>query len=143
MDYLQVAPRPVVAGLEEFEVVYAKDQPEYNPLRVLRSTDMDQACLSRWTFTPEQRQAIANGADLFLEQLTFGARLQPVRLGVALEPGAAYWHDLYGLYARRNTITDYSAAQCKLEQWDKQYQAQSIPRPPTIEENARGLKSDR
>ena len=51
--------------------------------------------------TPEQREAIASGADIFLEQITLGERLQRVRLGCAREPGAAYWHDLYALDALR------------------------------------------
>ena len=82
IDALEVADQSVIDGLEPFEVTYAKNQPEYRPLRALKSMKDDGAILTRWTFTPEQRQAIADGADLFLEVLTFFQSLQPVLLFV-------------------------------------------------------------
>jgi len=72
---------PVLA--EEFvpsEVVFAKDQPEYNPLPVIRSRD--GVLLSRWKLTDEERAAIAEGADILLSNWTFNQPLQPVRLEV-------------------------------------------------------------
>lgn len=107
LDYLSPAPRPVVDGLEEYETTYARNQPPYNPLRVLRSNGQKCAALSRWTFTPEQRRAIADGADLFLEVLTFGNRLQPVRIAISSGPGAAYIHEIYDLRAEK---TDHFSA---------------------------------
>lgn len=84
-SYLQPATESVVESLEPFETVYAKDQQEdgYNPLRVLRSNDRQCACMSRWTFTAEQRLAIATGSDVYLEQWTFNTPLQPVRLSIS------------------------------------------------------------
>jgi hypothetical protein len=76
---------PVVPGSEDFEVTYAKDQPEYAPLRVLRT---DKALLSRWTLTDEERTHIANGGDLFIAVLHFGQPLQPI-LPVAAGPTEA------------------------------------------------------
>jgi hypothetical protein len=73
---------PVVAGLEDFEVVYAKDQPEYLPLRTLVSDTKELNVMSRWTLTPEQRAAIAAGADIFLELMTWGHPLQPIKMRV-------------------------------------------------------------
>jgi hypothetical protein len=72
---------PVLA--EEFvpkEVVYAKDQPEYQPLPVLKNRD--GVLLSRWSLTEQERAAIAAGADIFLMNWTFHQPLQPVRMEV-------------------------------------------------------------
>lgn len=82
-EYLSPADRPVVHGLEDKEVVYAKDQPEYIPLRTLVSQTEEREVISRWTFTDEQRKAIAEGADVFLILMTFGAPLQPIKMAVS------------------------------------------------------------
>jgi hypothetical protein len=94
---LEVAEGPVIPGLEMFELEYAKDQPEYRPLRALRSMAGEGAILTRWTLTPEQRQAIAAGADVFLEVLTFAQPLQPVLLFVGPTPDVAAWANRYAL----------------------------------------------
>jgi hypothetical protein len=62
------------------EVVYAKDQPEYLPLPVLRSGD--GKVLSRWTPTEAERKAIAEGADVLLICWTFNRPLQPLWVGI-------------------------------------------------------------
>ena len=74
---------PVIEGMEAEEVVYAADQPEYLPLRSLKSKGKWGRVISRWTFTSEQRQAIANGADILLELSTFNQPLQPIRMVVS------------------------------------------------------------
>lgn len=68
---------------EEFvpqEVVYAKDQPEYHPLPVLRNSA--GVVMSRWKLTDEEREAVLAGADLLLSVWTFNQHLQPLRLEV-------------------------------------------------------------
>ena len=82
-DYLQPKDGPVVEGLEHREVVYAKDQPEYLPLRTLVSRDGQGRVVSRWSLTDKQRLAIAAGSDVFLELFTFGQALQPIRMAVS------------------------------------------------------------
>lgn len=82
-DFLSPKDGPVVEGLEAQETVYAKDQPEYTPLRTLRSSDEAGRVISRWAPTPEQRKAIADGADIYLELLTFNGPLQPIRMAVS------------------------------------------------------------
>lgn len=82
-DYLKPKDGPVVDGLEAKETVYAKDQPEYIPLRTLRSSGPMGAVISRWTLTPEQRKAVADGADIFLELSTFRNPLQPIRMAIS------------------------------------------------------------
>ncbi len=82
-EYMQPRNGPVFDGLEKYEVIYAHDQPEYIPLRTLVSADHFRSAISRWTLTPEQRKAIAEGADIFLEISTFGKPLQPIRMMVS------------------------------------------------------------
>lgn len=68
---------------EEFvtsEIVYAKDQPQYIPLPVLRNKQ--GVVMSRWALTEEERDAIHAGADIYLSIHTFNQPLQPVRLEV-------------------------------------------------------------
>ena len=76
--------QPVSPVLNEdykpFEKVYAKDQPQYNPLPVIR--DPKGVLLSRWRLSDDERAAIANGADIMLSNHTFNQPLQPVRLEV-------------------------------------------------------------
>jgi hypothetical protein len=96
-QYLQPAQRPVIDGLEEHEVVYAKDQPEYLPLRSLRSNNRNVYVMSRWTLTPEQRKAVADGADIFLTLMTFGEPLQPILLAVSDNPNADYFRSNFNL----------------------------------------------
>jgi hypothetical protein len=88
-EYLNPADRPVIEGLEDKEVVFAKDQPEYIPLRALVSTGDDKSVLTRWALTQEQRKSISDGSDIYLELLTFGEPLQPIRIIVSdLEGGS-------------------------------------------------------
>jgi hypothetical protein len=78
---------PVVNGLENEEVVYADDQPEYSKLPCLKSRKPDGtgSILTRWTFTEEERRAIANGADVFLRVLTYQHPLQPIGMFVCFD----------------------------------------------------------
>jgi len=87
---------PLYLGLERFEIVIARNQPEYQPLRSLVSRETGRV-LSRWSLTPEQRAAVAAGADIFLDVATFGQKLQPVLLSVGDRPDAAYLIEGMGL----------------------------------------------
>lgn len=60
-------------------VEVAKNQPEYQTLPVRFNQG---AATSLWQLTNEERQAIADGKNLFLEMLTFGHPLQPVHLWI-------------------------------------------------------------
>lgn len=83
IEYMEPSEKPVVAGSEDREVVYAKNQTQYKPLRTLVSSNASRAVLSRWTPTDEQRTAIADGKDIYLELLTFGRSLQPILMFIA------------------------------------------------------------
>ena len=73
---------PVMPGSEPIETVFAKDQPEYLPLPTVFLDTPERPVVSRWRFTDEEREAIANGADLILTQLTFQNPLQPQHVQV-------------------------------------------------------------
>jgi len=89
-SYLQPADKPVVEGLERFELRMGASQAEYNPLRCIPGNTPNGERLSRWTLTPEQRQAIADGADIFLELCTFNNPMNPIRMAVADEINSAF-----------------------------------------------------
>lgn len=61
----------------EQNVVYAKDQPEYEPLPAFRN---DTESISLWEPTPEEREAIANGANIWVRQMNFSKPLQPIHV---------------------------------------------------------------
>src|SRR5689334_6353919 len=92
-SYLSPADRAVIDAFEAHEVVYAKEQPEYIPLRTLRGNTREVPVLSRWTLTPEQRKAVADGADIFLQLLTFGNPLQPIVMAVSDNPNPDYFRE--------------------------------------------------
>lgn len=89
-EYLKPRQGPVVDGLEKQEVVYAKDQPQYLPLPSLQADGPMGAVLTRWTLTPEQRKAVAEGADIFLELSTFRQPLQPIRIAISDASGSKF-----------------------------------------------------
>lgn len=57
------------------EVVYAKDQPEYQPLPAVRCDD--GAVITRYRLTWRERLRVLWHGSIWLQQLTFGDRLQP------------------------------------------------------------------
>lgn len=71
---------PVVPGSQLPEIVFAKDQPEYQPLPAYR--DDDGTVLTRWRLSWKERLRIFLTGDLYLFQLTFNRPLQPISLQV-------------------------------------------------------------
>lgn len=96
-EYLQPRDGPVIDGLEEHEVILAKDQPEYVPLRVLIGRTLQRPMMSRFTLTPEQREAIANGADLFINQLTFDDKFHPISIAVGDTANPDFFREKFAL----------------------------------------------
>lgn len=74
---------PVMPGSESIEVILGKDQPQYIPLPAVYLDSPSRPMLTRWRFSAEEREAIHNGADLVLTQLTCGYLFQPVHLQVS------------------------------------------------------------
>lgn len=83
---------PVIPGIAEIdEVEWAKNQPEYNTLPAITFRESPEVPVtSRWSFSEEERKAIADGADLYLTLLTFGQPLQPVMLQVFTKAEASW-----------------------------------------------------
>jgi hypothetical protein len=96
-EFLHPHNGPVIDGLEKWEVVMAKDQPQYSPLRCLVGNTEQGERLSRWTLTPEQREAVANGADIFLELITFHMPMNPIRIAVSDGPYPDFFAHGYNL----------------------------------------------
>jgi hypothetical protein len=71
-------------GSEGIEIVLGKDQPEYTPLPAVYVDSESRPMVTRWRLTTEEREAIANGADVVLQQLTFKQLFQPVNLQVVM-----------------------------------------------------------
>jgi hypothetical protein len=65
---------------------YAEDQPEYLPLPTLVSMDAAGRVVSRWQPTAEERQRIAEGADVYVTVMTFHGPLQPQLVTVGGAP---------------------------------------------------------
>lgn len=75
---------PVMPGSESIEVVLGKGQEQYIPLPAVY---LDMKCLpmvTRWRFSDEEREAIAKGADLVTQQLTFREKFQPINYQVVM-----------------------------------------------------------
>lgn len=62
------------------EVTYAKDQPQYNPLPVVKS--QDGHLTSRWKLSFLERVRILFCGDVYLRIHTFNKPLQPVKLTI-------------------------------------------------------------
>jgi hypothetical protein len=73
---------PVMPGSEPIEVVIGKDHPEYLPLPAIYLDITCRPMITRWRLSDEEREAVADGADVVLQQLTFGHAFQPVNLQV-------------------------------------------------------------
>lgn len=63
-----VAPRVAYQGQDMPEIGCAEDQPEYMPITItpIYHGDGTVTVLTRWKPTPEERTAIANGADIYV-----------------------------------------------------------------------------
>jgi hypothetical protein len=62
-------------------VVFAKDQPEYNPLPAVRNSEGD--VITDWEPSRDELVRLLLGGRVRLTVLTFGHPLQPVRLEVS------------------------------------------------------------
>lgn len=71
---------PVIRGYDE--VVYAKDQPQYNPLPSIKLPD--GLIVTRWAMTWRERLRCLFTGSVYLEVLTFNQPLQPLKMSVAI-----------------------------------------------------------
>lgn len=68
----------------EQDYVFAKDQPEYLPLPA-HVSDEGQVT-SCWAMTWRERLRVLLTGRIYASQLTFGGRLQPLRLDTEFRP---------------------------------------------------------
>jgi hypothetical protein len=75
---------PVIKGYQQHEVIFdGKEKGVYIPLPALVLKEPGKPVLSRWTFTQEERQKVAKGADILFTQLIFDELYHPVILEVS------------------------------------------------------------
>lgn len=75
-----VEPTP---GPRECRVVFAKDQPEYDPLPAVYTPNDPQGCVrTEWELSAEELATVMNGGRVRLWIWTFRQPLQPVMLEV-------------------------------------------------------------
>src|ERR1044071_7885140 len=73
------------------ERIYAEHQLEYLPVTVaiVEHEGGKRALLTRWTLTPEERQRVFDGVDIYVAQLNFGNPMTPMM--VHCGPGPYAW----------------------------------------------------
>lgn len=64
----------------EYKVFGSQQLDDYEPLFVREHPD--GTTLTRWRLTQKERDAIANGADIFLGIMRFGNPLQPLNFWI-------------------------------------------------------------
>lgn len=72
----------VVPGVAVKPIVYAEHQPQYRQLPALVSRDNERRATHRWKLTWAERFTIFFGGSLWIQQLTFGSLLQPIKPSV-------------------------------------------------------------
>lgn len=71
---------PVVPGWNLKETVFAKHQPPYIPLPTICLPGGQGMVISRWSLSWKERIQVLFGGSVWLQVLTFGRPLQPVKL---------------------------------------------------------------
>lgn len=79
---------PVIPGLEPLEIMFGTKadgtpQEDVLPLPALRGKAPIYPVYSRWHLSDEEREQIAQGADVYIFQNTFGSRYQPTGVFIA------------------------------------------------------------
>lgn len=75
---------PVMPGSGSIEIILGKGQKEYTPLPAVFVDSDERPMITRWRLDDHERNMIANGADVILQQLTFRCKFQPVNLQVVM-----------------------------------------------------------
>lgn len=85
---------PVIPGVEMDEVVYAADQPEYQPLPAFKC--VNGKILTRWEMSAEEKRLVAEQGYIYLAVSTFNQPLQPVYLSATPPDSIDYvdWEDV-------------------------------------------------
>lgn len=62
---------------KEANVVFAADQPEYQPLPAFVGGDANRTVVTCWKLSPEELAEVQRTGMIWLMQMTFGQPLQP------------------------------------------------------------------
>ena len=73
---------PVMPGSAEIEIVLGRGQKEYIELPAVYLDTPSRPMITRWRLSDQEREAMANGADIVLTQLTFCLPFRPVNLQI-------------------------------------------------------------
>lgn len=76
---------PVVPTADSAEVVYAQNQPPYQPLPCLRT--VDGMILTRWSLSEDEKQQVCEQGYIYLSVQTFNSPLQPLLMSADVPPG--------------------------------------------------------
>jgi hypothetical protein len=68
------------------EIHIAKDQPEYNLLPAIVGTGGDVLMTTHWELTWRERIQILFGGSLWVQIMTFGYPVQPIKISVKEPP---------------------------------------------------------
>jgi hypothetical protein len=82
--------KPKWARMEERDVVFAKDQPQY--LQLPAAITPDGTVTTRWKLSVAERLKLICGFDLYLKIKTFNNPLQPIKLSVGRDVGKEVKH---------------------------------------------------
>lgn len=85
---------PVVPGVEMDEVIYAADQPQYQPLPAFKC--VNGKILTRWELSEDEKRLVVEQGYLYLAVNTFNQPLQPVYLSATPPDSIDYvdWDDV-------------------------------------------------
>lgn len=75
-----IAVKPEWLNMEDQEVTFAKNQPEY--LQLPARVSPTGRVTTKWKLSIGERIKLIFGGSVYLQILTFGDRLQPVKLSV-------------------------------------------------------------
>lgn len=91
--------KPIVPEVLAPTVVLAKDQPEYHPIIAAHVTHASYSMaggrntmLMAFEPTPEERQRIANGENIYVALLVYGMPMQPIMVMCGKEEAARVYN---------------------------------------------------
>lgn len=72
--------RAIAPRTGALEITIAEEQEEYMPITaaLYEFDNGARGLLTRWTFTPEERLAIANGEDVYILEVVFNQKMTPL-----------------------------------------------------------------
>jgi hypothetical protein len=111
-DYLTPAQGPVVDGLEDHERIFALRQAEYLPIRTLPG-EKGVSAIYRCGLSQEQRQMIADGADVLVEIFHFGFPLAPSRVMLLNQSGLGREGEVEAAVETKEALASWFRVQTK------------------------------